>query len=118
MTSRSFLLTSAVCLLPFVAVAQQAPPVAGGGRGAGRGQTVSPEVRADGTITFRFNAPNAREVTLIGELDGKTHPMSRNGAGVWEVTSQTVRNGLESARTSRTSANCTGAPPSSARATP
>ena len=86
MTSRSFLLTSAVCLLPFVAVAQQAPPVAGGGRGAGRGQTVSPEVRADGTITFRFNAPNAREVTLIGELDGKTHPMSRNGAGVWEVT--------------------------------
>ena len=86
MASRSFLLTSALCLLPFVAVAQQAPPVAGGGRGAGRGQTVSPEVRADGTITFRFNAPNAREVTLIGELDGKTYPMSKNTAGVWEVT--------------------------------
>jgi enterochelin esterase-like enzyme len=67
-------------------VAQQAPPVAGPGRGGGRGQLVSPEVRPDGTITFRFSAPNAREVTLIGELDGKTYPMSKNGAGVWEVT--------------------------------
>ena len=65
--------------------AQQAPPT-GGGRGGGRGQVVSPEVRADGTITFRFSAPNAREVTLIGELDGKTYPMTRNAAGVWEVT--------------------------------
>jgi enterochelin esterase family protein len=66
-------------------VAQQTPAPAGG-RGGGRGQVVSPEVRADGTITFRFNAPNAREVTLIGELDGKTYPMTKNAAGVWEVT--------------------------------
>jgi len=66
--------------------AQQSPPVPGAGRGGGRGQVVSPEVRADGTITFRFSAPNAREVTLIGELDGKTYPMTRNAAGVWEVT--------------------------------
>jgi enterochelin esterase family protein len=66
--------------------AQQPPPPAGGGRGGGRGPVVSPEVRADGTITFRFSAPNAREVTLIGELDGKTYPMSKNAAGVWEVT--------------------------------
>ena len=74
-------------LTPIVrTAAQQAPPTAGGGRGGGRGQVVSPEVRADGTITFRFSAPNAREVTLIGELDGKTYPMIRNAAGVWEVT--------------------------------
>ena len=74
-------------LTPIVrTAAQQAPPTAGGGRGGGRGQVVSPEVRADGMITFRFSAPNAREVTLIGELDGKTYPMIRNAAGVWEVT--------------------------------
>jgi hypothetical protein len=66
--------------------AQQASSASAAGRGGGRGQVVSPEVRADGTITFRFSAPNAREVTLIGELDGKTYPMSRNATGVWEVT--------------------------------
>jgi enterochelin esterase family protein len=75
----------AVVLIPApIGVAQQATPA--GGRGGGRGQVVSPEVRADGTVTFRFSAPSAGEVTLIGELDGKTYPMSRNAAGVWEVT--------------------------------
>jgi enterochelin esterase family protein len=59
----------------------------GGGRGGGRGpQIVSPEVRADGTITLRFSAPNAKEVVLIGELDGKTYPMTRDERGVWSVT--------------------------------
>ena len=76
-----------VSLTPIARTApQQAPPASAAGRGGGRGQVVSPEVRADGTITFRFSAPNAREVTLIGELDGKTYPMTRNAAGVWEVT--------------------------------
>ena len=59
----------------------------GGGRGGGRGpQIVSPEVRADRTITFRFTAPNAKEVVLVGELDGRTHPMTRDDRGVWTVT--------------------------------
>ena len=59
----------------------------GGGRGGGRGPAiVSPEVRADRTITFRFNAPNAKEVVLVGELDGQTHPMTRDERGVWSVT--------------------------------
>jgi enterochelin esterase-like enzyme len=60
------------CLFPFALARAQ--------------QRTSPEVRADGTITFRFNAPDARDVTLIGELDGKTYPMRKNAAGVWEVT--------------------------------
>jgi enterochelin esterase family protein len=64
-----------------------APAPGGGGRGGGRGpQIVSPEVRADRTITFRFSAPNAKEVVLMGELDGKTHPMTRDERGVWSVT--------------------------------
>ncbi len=62
-------------------------PAGGAGRGGGRGpQIVSPEVRADRTITFRFNAPNAKEVVLVGELDGRTHPMTRDERGVWSVT--------------------------------
>lgn len=82
------------------AAAEQAPPAgaprgagagpgaqAPGGRGGGRGPAVvSPEVRADRTITFRFRAPNAQQVTLIGELDGKTYPMTKDESGVWSVT--------------------------------
>lgn len=57
------------------------------GRGGGRGvQVVSPEVKADRTVTFRFRAPDAKQVTLIGELDGKTYPMTKDATGVWSVT--------------------------------
>jgi enterochelin esterase-like enzyme len=65
-----------------------APPQAPGGRGGGRGGAalVTPEVKVDNTVTFRFRAPNAQQVTLIGELDGKTYPMTKDEAGVWSVT--------------------------------
>jgi enterochelin esterase family protein len=65
-----------------------APAQAPGARGGGRGgpQLVSPEVKADNTVTFRFRAPNAKEVRLIGELDGKPYPMTKDDAGVWSVT--------------------------------
>lgn len=80
------------CVITAVALQAQAPspgtPPAGPGRGGGRGgpQLVSPEVKPDKTVTFRFRAPNAKEVTLIGELDGKTYPMTKDEAGVWSVT--------------------------------
>jgi enterochelin esterase family protein len=47
---------------------------------------VSPEVGADRSITFRFLAPNAQQVTVSGELDGKPHPMTKGENGVWTVT--------------------------------
>jgi enterochelin esterase-like enzyme len=57
------------------------------GIGRGRGPAiVSPEVRADRTVTFRFRAPDAKQVTLIGELDGRTYPMTKDESGVWSVT--------------------------------
>ncbi len=82
----------AVTALSAQTPAGQAPPAgqppAPQGRGGGRGglpPVVSPEVNADKSVTLRFRAPNAKEVTVIGELDGKTYPMSKNDAGVWEV---------------------------------
>ena len=68
--------------------AGQAGAAAPQGRGGGRGgpPVVSPEVNADKTVTFRFRAPNAQQVTLIGELDGKPHPMTKNADGLWTVT--------------------------------
>ena len=48
---------------------------------------ISPEVNADRTITLRLRAPDARQVTAAGELDGAPHPMTRRADGVWTVNS-------------------------------
>ena len=75
---------------------QQTPPPAGAptgaapqGRGGGRGgpPIVSPEVKDDKTVTLRFRAPNANQVSVIGELDGKpSYPMTKGENGIWSVT--------------------------------
>jgi enterochelin esterase-like enzyme len=98
--------SSLLALAALDALAQApAPAPAGGGAPAGRGAgggaggalnvgsargggTVnSPEVNVkDKTITFRFRAPNAQTVTLIGEIDGKDHPMTKDANGIWSVT--------------------------------
>lgn len=47
---------------------------------------VSPEVRSDNGVIFRFSAPNAQTVEL--QLEGYTShlPMQKDGIGVWSVT--------------------------------
>jgi len=50
---------------------------------------VSPEVHPDRSITFRYRAPNAREVALTGKLAGGTNHqilMTKGNDGVWTVT--------------------------------
>lgn len=47
---------------------------------------ISPQVNADRTITLRLRAPNAKEITVSGELDGKQHQMTKGPNGVWTVT--------------------------------
>jgi enterochelin esterase-like enzyme len=49
-------------------------------------QVVSPEVTADRRIILRLLAPNAKSVTAAGELDGKTHTLTKGDNGVWSVT--------------------------------
>jgi enterochelin esterase-like enzyme len=45
----------------------------------------SPDVHADRSVTFRFRAPNAKEVSL--DLEGaKSTPMQNDGEGVWSAT--------------------------------
>ena len=91
MLRRALLVLAATTSLSSLVLSQgaQAPaaPPAGGARGGGRGgpAIVSPEVGADRTITFRFLAPNAQQVTVAGELDGKPYPMTKGEAGVWSV---------------------------------
>ncbi|MCC7043695.1 MAG: esterase [Acidobacteria bacterium] len=47
---------------------------------------VSPEVGPDGRVTFRYLAPSAREITVSGELGGKSYGMSKDAKGLWSVT--------------------------------
>jgi enterochelin esterase family protein len=47
---------------------------------------VSPEVHTDRTVTFRLQAPNAKEVKVSGELPIGTKDMTRDEKGLWSVT--------------------------------
>src|SRR5262245_29993278 len=59
----------------------------GAGRGGG-GAVRSPEITADGKVTFRLRAPNAKEVGV--RVAGKTLPMEKNEQGVWSATSDVL----------------------------
>lgn len=86
---RRIALASLVASLALVGAAGAQTPAPAPGAAAAPARppaVVSPEVHADRTVTIRFRAPNAQQVTLIGELDGKTYPMTKGENGVWSVT--------------------------------
>src|SRR4051812_13659212 len=58
-------------------------PAAQGGRGMP--PVKSPEVAADGRVTFRLRAPNANEAAVA--IGGKRLPMQKDEQGVWSLTS-------------------------------
>jgi len=47
---------------------------------------VTPEVHLDNSVTFRFRAPNAQQVSLRREGATDPLPMQKDDAGVWAVT--------------------------------
>ena len=47
---------------------------------------VSPEIAADGRVTFRLRAPNAGKVTVSGQFLKAPAAMTKDAAGVWTVT--------------------------------
>jgi enterochelin esterase-like enzyme len=51
-----------------------------------RERIISPQVSADHRATFRFLAPNAKEVSVEMEGYGKPLPMNKNDQAVWSVT--------------------------------
>jgi enterochelin esterase-like enzyme len=46
---------------------------------------VSPEIGADGSVTFRLKAPKAQEVKVRGQI-GKETALTKNEEGVWTAT--------------------------------
>ena len=91
----AILILSAAALASGMAAAQApatpapaaAAPVAGAGRGAPA--VKSPEVSADGKITFRLRAPNAKEVFVTGI--GQRIAMQKNEQGVWTATTDSLK---------------------------
>jgi enterochelin esterase-like enzyme len=68
---------------------QAAPPAAGRAGGAQRPAPVrSPEVAADGRVTFRFRSALAREVIVA--VAGRRLPMQKSDQGVWSVTTDAL----------------------------
>ena len=61
----------------------QAPPIDG---------VVSPEVHADGKVTFRIRAAKANEVTLYGDWlpVGSKVPMTKDAEGIWSTTVSSI----------------------------
>ena len=72
---RSIVIRAGMLIVLAAPAAAQAPP-----------PVVSPEISADRMLTLRFRAPDAKQVTAAGELDGKPHPMTKGSDGVWSVT--------------------------------
>src|ERR1041385_5030245 len=67
----------ALSVLPALAQAPQAQPAPP--------PVISPEVHPDSTVTFRFRAPNAKDVLLARE-GAQRVPMQRDEQGVWTIT--------------------------------
>ncbi len=72
---------------PAGATAPAPPP---GARGGGRGAPPikSPEIAADGRVTFRMRAPSASEVAVV--LGPTRLPMQKDAQGVWTATSDVL----------------------------
>jgi enterochelin esterase-like enzyme len=83
----SFARLCSTAILVLTAVAQTPAPVPAPGRGAP--PVKSPEVSADGKITFRLRAPNAKEVFVTGI--GPRLAMEKNEQGIWTVTTDTLK---------------------------
>ncbi len=74
--------TSSLLLLLFLSLAAVLP-------GTAQRQLISPEVHSDNRVTFRFRAPNAKEVSLA--LEGaKPLPMQKDDQGVWSVLTDSL----------------------------
>jgi enterochelin esterase-like enzyme len=52
---------------------------------------VSPEVATDNRVTFRFRAPNAKEVSLALEGTVNHFPMQKDDQGVWSLTTDPLQ---------------------------
>lgn len=76
-----------LALLSTVAGAQSTAPPAP----AANAPVISPEVMADGRVTFRLRAPQATEVTMAGDFwvdQNRVEKLTKGSDGVWSLTTE------------------------------
>lgn len=56
----------------------------------------SPEQHANGSVTFRYVAPEATKVEVTGDFAAEPLPMTRNAEGIWEAQSEPLPSELYS----------------------
>lgn len=56
------------------------------GQPMGAPAVISPQVNNDNTVTFRFLAPNAKEVKVDAQFEKKPVSMTKDNSGIWSVT--------------------------------
>ena len=84
----------AVVVLSTPVFAQEPAATTPGTRGgqAAAAKVVSPEVLADGRVTFRLFAPKATEVLLQGNWpNGRGAAMTKDASGLWSVTTAALQ---------------------------
>ena len=73
----------------------QEPPATSPGTGGGQARAAkvrSPEVLADGRITFRLLAPKATEVLVQGNWEGgRGLAMTKDDSGLWSITTPALQ---------------------------
>ena len=73
-----------VLCMPLLAQESRTTSVGTSGGSALVAKIVSPDIQADGKVTFRLLAPKATEVLLEGNWgDRKGVPMTKDDSGVW-----------------------------------
>lgn len=68
-----------------LAFAQQPKPPAPNAAPQMQAPLITPEVHSDNSVTFRFRAPNAQEVSVRREGTTEPLPMQKDETGVWTV---------------------------------
>ncbi len=86
--------TVLICGLTALTAFGQPPGGGRGGSGGGRGgfggpPIKSPEIAADGKVTVRLRAPNAKDVAVTGL--GQRLVLTKNDQGIWTATSDTLK---------------------------
>ena len=85
MKKRKLLLMFLLCIIAISAKAQETVMM-------NTGDIKSPEVNNDGTVTFRLNAPQAKDVVLLGSfLSQQGEKMQKDANGLWTFTSEKLK---------------------------
>ena len=86
-----FALVLLLAAAPTLSVSAQTPAPPTPARAA---PVISPEVKADRSVTFRLKAPNAKQVSVRGQWTKESLPLTRGDDGVWTGAAPAVAAGV------------------------